>query len=76
MTEEYYNQLKPYKHDMEIWCTLRSNISNDKLRAIGAIHDKMFPNSKPINFGCYGCVNSMMHLVYNAFKAYENTLSK
>ena len=76
MNEEYYYLLLPYKHDMEIWCTLRASVATDKLRAIGSIHDKMFPNSKPINYGCYGCVNSMMHLVYNAFKAYENTISK
>ena len=75
MNEAIYLETLPYKVHLQVYCVERSNVSADKLRAIGEIWQKIF-GKKNINYGCRGCVDSFMYDVYNLLKAYENSTSK
>lgn len=75
MNEAIYLEILPYKVHLQVYCVERSNVPVDKLRAIGDIYQKIF-GKKNINYGCKGCVDEIMHGVYNLLKTYENTISK
>lgn len=75
MNEAIYLETLKYKIYLQVYCVERSNVPADKLREIGNIYQKIF-GEKKINYGCKGCVDEVMHGVYNLLKAYENTISK
>jgi len=76
ITEAIYLELIAYRAELFAWCVARANVSGDKLRALGALRQKIYNDKKPINYSCRGCVDSFMRDLYNLLKAYENTISK
>lgn len=76
ITEAIYLEIVPFKKDLEVWCVEKSTVPSERLRALGAIWQRINNNYKELNYGCRGCVDSFMRDLFNLMRGYENTISK
>jgi hypothetical protein len=75
MNEAIYLEVVEFKKDLEAYCVDRANVRSEKLHRLGLIWQKIY-GTKKINYSCRGCVDSFMRDLFNAMRAYENTISK